>query len=232
MGMQQLNAMRNAEVIANNVANANTGGFKADKVKFSHYMKADVYDNTSFPKAVTSMSDFSEGPIKTTGRALDVAISGPGFFVIQTPLGLRYTRSGSFRINGEGALVNSSNYKVLSLDGQEIIFEPDDKDPKIGDDGAIGVGNAERGVIGIAEFDNLQMLRKTGNTMFASDVAPRAAETSRVLQGVLEESNVNSVEQIARLSEIQREVTLTTNMINESYSLQRNTFRTYSKNGG
>lgn len=232
MGMQQLNAMRNAEVIANNVANANTAGFKADKVKFSHYMKQDVYDKTSFPKSVTSISDLSEGPIKTTGRALDVAISGPGFFMLQTPLGVRYTRSGAFRINGEGALINSSNYKVLSIDGQEIIFEPEDKDPKIGSDGVIGIGNTERGVIGIAEFDNPQILHKVGNSMFASDTGPKPAEKSRLLQGALEESNVNSVEQIARLSEIQREVTLTTNMINESYSLQRNTFRTYSRNGG
>ncbi|MCE2992064.1 MAG: flagellar hook-basal body complex protein [Candidatus Jidaibacter sp.] len=232
LASKQMTSVRNLEVLSNNVANVNTTGFKADSLKFKQYIHKDVLDKTSMTSSPESVTKFTEGAMKSTLRALDVAISGPGFFIVQTPLGNRYTRAGHFNINREGVLVTNEGYSVLSADGQEIVFEEGDADPIIGDNGNVFVGNATRGQIGVVEFDDLKSMKKLGNGLFTSKANINEATDSRVLQGMLEESNVNAISEIALLAQIQKEVSETTNFINETYVMQRNSFKAYAKLGG
>ncbi len=232
MATKQNASLKHLEVVSNNIANANTTGFKQDGIVFDQYLVRDLNEKTSFGTIYSTMSDPKDGLMKMTARTLDVALKGPGFFKIMTPLGIRYTRNGNFHLNSEYKLVNSSGYPVLTSDSQEIVFEEDDKDPVIGEDGNIFIKDASRGAIGVIEFENPRMLRKFGNGLFSSDVDGKEAENTVVLQGVLEDSNVNSVEQLTKLIEINREVSLSTNMINDFYSSQRSTFKSLAKLGG
>lgn len=232
MASKQMAAMRNLETIANNVANANTTGFKANSLEFASLMDDDKNDKLAIPKIRSTTISFHEGPLKLTSNPLDVAISGKGFFMVKAPQGDRYTRSGNFKINNEGVMVNQDGYSVLSNDGQEIVFDLEDRIPVIGEDGTVFVGSQERGRIGVFEFADQKLLRKEGHTLFVSPTPPIEAQNSRVIQGALEESNVNSIEQIAKLAELQREVGATSNFINETYALNRNAFKVYSRQGG
>ena len=232
MATKQNASLKHLESVSNNIANANTTGFKQDGIVFEQYLVRDAKEKTAYGTIYSTMSDMKGGGFKTTMRDLDLALKGSGFFLIMTPLGVRYTRNGSFHLNEEKKLVNGSGYPVLTSDGQELVFEEEDKDPIIGEDGSIFIKDAKRGIIGVIEFENPNLLRKFGNGLFSSDVDGQPAINTTVQQGVLEESNVNSVEQITKLIEINREVTLSTNMINDYYSSQRSMFKSVARLGG
>ncbi len=232
MASKQMSAIRHLEVLSNNVANVNTTGFKADNVLFKQFLHKDIHDKTAMTAPLGSMLDLSEGAVKATNRALDVAISGPGFFIVRTPLGDRYTRAGHFKINKEGVLITPQGHRVLSFDGQEITFEDGDVEPIIGENGTVFVGAAERGRIGVAEFDDYRKLRKLGNGLFTTSEDAKLSEDSIVAQGMLEESNVTSITEITLLAQIHKEVAETTHFINETYNMQRNAFKIYSRVGG
>lgn len=232
MASKQMVAMRDLETIANNVANVNTTGFRANSLDFESSVYDDKNSKLHMPRISSSRVNFEEGALKLTNNPLDVAISGKGLFMVRTPQGDRYTKAGNFRINNEGTLINPDGHSVLTSDGQEIVFDLADQSPVIGEDGTIFVGDQERGKIGVFEFADLKSLKKTGNTLFSASTAPVEAQGSRVVQGSLEESNVNSVQQIAMLAELQREVGATSNFINETYALSRNAFKVYARQGG
>lgn len=231
LASKQMATFRDLEVIANNVANVNTGGYRADKAVFSSFMYNDIHDKAALPAAHYTVSDFQEGALQPTGRALDLAINGPGFFMVLTPLGPRYTRNGGFRIF-EGKLATPDGYSVLSADGQEIAFDESDVNPIITEDGKVMIGPEERGQVGVVEFSNPKLMRKIGNSLFTSLEEALPSTNSRIAQGMIESSNVNAVTQIARLSELEKEVSQTTNLINETYNMERSAFKLYAKVGG
>ena len=224
--------MKKLDVISNNVANAASSGFKEEKVLFEEFLNKDKLSKTSMPVASRSVTNFTAGALQITGRPLDMAIQGNGFFVIQTPQGAQYSRDGAFQINQDGVLVNGNNYPVLSSDNQQIVFEEDDINPIVAENGTVFVGNAERGVVGVVEFDNIHSLQHTGGSMFISNEPAKESENFRVSQGTLETSNVNSISAIAQLAQLEKNVTQTTHMINESINMHRNAYKVYAKVGG
>ena len=140
---------REMDVVANNIANLNTTGFKADGSIFEEFLaSAARADQTggqvSFVRDRGIWHDMSQGPVEHTGNSLDVAIDGKGFLVVQTPRGERYTRNGSMQINASGQLVTSDGFAVLG-DGGPIQFQPNDRQVSISRDGTISVreGNAK-----------------------------------------------------------------------------------------
>lgn len=231
MAGKQLSTIQNLEVTSNNIANANATGYKEDHLLFDKYLVKDVNGKTAYATNHASVSDMSAGSLKTTYRSLDVAVSGGAYLLVSTPLGIRYTRNGNLHISPENKLVNSMGNLVLTSDGQEISLEDGDSGFIIGEDGGILVDGNLRGTIGMVEFDQPKLLRKAGNGLFVSDVQGKEAQFSRMLQGVLEDSNVNSVNQVANLISINREAAITSNFINDYYSQQRSTFRTLTKGG-
>lgn len=232
MAIEQQRIMRDLEVAANNSANVNTKGYKADKNVFSSYMKHDANEKIAFGKISHTNTNFEEGSYQFTGRAFDVGINGEGFFIVRTPNGNRYTRDGRLKINELGSLVNSSNHPILSTDGQEIVFEDGDADPVIGSNGNVFVGENLRGQIGVVTFANLNEVRKTGSGLFSSNQAPITPDKFQVAQGILEESNVNPIRETTKMIELNRQMSQASNMLQEKFTMQRNAFKTYSKISG
>lgn len=213
--------MREMEMRANNLANATTSGYSAAEMVFRpHSVDAGQNRQIAFAENATAYRNITPGPMKQTGNALDVAINGQGYFSVETPLGPRYTRAGSFQIDSEGTLISAQGYPVLDASGQHIQFQDTDQEIVIGEGGNISVKGEERGTIGIFEFDNEQQLERAGATMFKGDGA-RESETATVQQGMLEGSNVSPVSELTNVIEVSRLASQTSKFISDMYDLQR-----------
>ncbi|MBB5722317.1 flagellar basal-body rod protein FlgF [Loktanella ponticola] len=193
-------------VVANNIANASTTGFRAEGVIFSEYVNALGNDHDSLSMATARVRDTMEaqGALKQTNATFDLAIEGDGFFLIQTPNGERLTRAGHFTPNQNGDLVTADGFPVLDAGGAPV-FVPTGAGPVvIGADGVVSAGGQLVGQVGLVVPNNPQGLTREGGTRFVApdgfDVAPDA----RVVQGFLEGSNVNPTLEIARMIEVQR----------------------------
>jgi flagellar basal-body rod protein FlgF len=210
---RQVALRRTLDVIANNVANINTNGFKADGSVFEEYVTHGARENrfigadrrVSFVHDRATWTDMRAGGVQHTGNPLDLAIDGTAFFAVETPRGERYTRNGGFQINAAGELVTSEGYRVLG-DAGPVVFQPQDRSITIGRDGSIAVGNDGRGQIRLVEFAQPGRLRKDGTGTFAApaDLPPVATTESRVVQGAVEKSNVQGVIEMSRLIEVTR----------------------------
>ena len=202
------------EVLANNVANINTIGYKGEKSIFRVTEDTPTQDPQSAPGVIQSLSpyappfstviDFSQGAIRQTGNRLDVAINGSGFFSVQTPDGVQYTRQGSFTLDAEGVLVTQDGYPVLG-EGGEINLE--EGTVEIDGEGGVYVDGDEVGRLQIADFPKSEALKKVGNGRFvASDTVTRGErpENTTLSQGYLETSNVNPVQAMTEMIETSR----------------------------
>lgn len=227
---RQTALFRDLDVTANNLANVNTTGYNNEDVIFTQYiMDAGNRNKMSFADDISTHRNLRDGAMKVTGNALDVAITGHAYFSIETPLGTRYTRAGNFSIDQEGTLVTADGHPVLDDAGQRIQFEPDAGEIKIGEAGNISVGGEEVAVLGLAQFENEQVMERLSSNMYKSDVQPVAAENVRVLHGVLEQSNVDPIMQMTRLISLTRSVAGTAKFIDAAYDLERRGSNTLAK---
>jgi flagellar basal-body rod protein FlgF len=218
---RQVTLSRELEVVANNLANINTTGYKTDSSIFQQFLMPEV-SSGGFPPDSRQVSyvldratwhNLGAGPILRTGSPLDVAIDGDAFLVVQTAGGQRYTRNGALQISATGALVTSSGDPVLGVGGP-IQFQNTDHDISIGQDGTITVregasatSDSTRGQLQLAHFDNASQLQKQGANLFLAPpgVTPQPAPRGvRVVQGSIEQSNVSAVSEMARMVEITR----------------------------
>ncbi len=197
-------------VIANNVANINTDGFKAQSLLFEEYVMPVASHNDfaysdqplSYTQDWATANDFSGGAIAQTGNFLDVALQGKGFLTVQTPGGERYTKAGALKIDNTGLLVDNSGNPILSQGGQ-IRFGPEETDIQFNEDGSILTSAGNKGTLRIVEFENPQALVREGDNLFSGG-DPLAASTTRVIQGALERSNVSGVIAIAEMIRVNR----------------------------
>jgi len=228
---RQVGLGREMDVVANNIANLNTTGYKADGAIFEEFLSTDALDQqtgsrVSFVRDRGVWHDMSQGPIQRTGNPLDVAVDGQGFLVVQTPSGERYTRNGSLKINATGQLVTSDGYPVLG-DGGPITLQQNDQQVSISRDGTISVreGNSKvdsaRGKLRLVTFDNLQQLSKDGSSTFkpAADATPQPATKAAIVQGAVEGSNVRGVVEVARMIEITRAYTQVASLLQQQSDL-------------
>jgi flagellar basal-body rod protein FlgF len=210
---------RELDVVANNIANINTTGYKADGSLFEEFLSSAARaDQTgarvSFVQDRGTWHDLSAGPIEKTGDPLNVAIDGNAFLVVQTPRGERYTRNGALQINGTGELVTSEGNPVLG-DAGPIVLQPNDHQVSISLDGTVSVreGTSKtdslRGTLRLVSFDSGQQLQKDGSSTFQTtgNAQPTPTKTSRVVQGSIEKSNVRGVVEMTRMIEITRTYT-------------------------
>ena len=170
---------RELDIVANNIANLNTTGFKSDGAVFAEHLHAGTSDMSmgplgrrmSFVQDRMTWHDMSQGGIQQTNNPLDVAIEGDGFLVVQTPRGERYTRNGALQVNAQGQLVTSTGYQVMG-DAGPILLGASDRDIIINPDGTIRVREAEsnadsgRGRLRLVAFANAQRLMKDGSSTF------------------------------------------------------------------
>lgn len=230
---RQLALFRDMDIVANNIANANTTGYNSEHIQFDSFLTKDVNQGVQNPMNFaynpTSYRNTEVGPIKVTGNDLDVAIQGAGYFTVDTPLGERYTRAGNFQIDGAGTLVSVEGYPVLDVSGQPIIMPENATSIQIGELGNIKVNGEDFGSIGVVQFDNPQLLERISGRLFKSDVSPQPADSYRVMQGSLEGSNVEPVTELTHMISLSHNVTDTAKFIEAMYDLQRKASNTWAQ---
>jgi flagellar basal-body rod protein FlgF len=202
---RQSGLQREMQVVANNIANAATTGFRAEGVIFSEYVKSvEVGPSLSMGQGNIGKTSFEQGGLQQTGSTFDFAIEGDGYFVVQTPLGDRLTRAGAFSPNAEGELVTPDGYAVLDA-GRAPLFVPAEAGAlAVSSDGTLSMDGTPIGQMAIVRpLEPLEMVREDG-VMFRADAGDEIAEDARVLQGFVEGSNVNPLLELARMIEVQR----------------------------
>jgi len=233
---RQMVLERQMDVVANNVANVNTNGFKADNSLFQEYLKTGAHEDNFVGKdrAVSyvldsgTFKDLKQGPLEQTKNPLDVAIDGGGFLVVQTAAGERYTRDGGLQINNQGQLVTAAGDTVLGSSGP-IVFQPTDHDVSIAADGNIsvleGVNRIDsvRGKLRLVSFADAQRLLKQGNNLYSAGTGTAAQPdtASKVKQGFVEKSNVNSVMEMSRMIEVTRAYTQIATLLQQQSDLHK-----------
>ena len=225
---RQMTLRRQMDVVANNIANINTTGFKAERMLFQEYLSPTAHEDNfigrdrrvSFVQDRATMHDFAGGPVEPTKNPLDVAIDGNAFLAVQTPGGERYTRDGNLQINNQGQLVTASGLPVLGANGP-IVFQQTDHDINISQDGTVSVLEGTnridsiRGKIRMVQFASPQQLMKEGSNLYsaAPGVNAQPSLTSKLNQGFIERSNVSSVTEMTRMIEVTRAYTELSNML-------------------
>lgn len=210
--------MARTDVISNNMANVNTTGFKKDRAIFRAFPEMNIHrihdpipaglDKVIDPRPFIGMMgtgvlldeinvDFSQGTINITSNPLDVAIRGEGFFQVQTPDGIRYTRDGSFTLNRDGYIVTKDGHYVLGDNGPLQLSQ--NGDIVINEQGEVFVNEQFVDRLNIVTFDQTNQLQKQGDSLYMSDAPPIQAQDAQVTQGALEGSNLNIVTEMVNL---------------------------------
>ncbi|HBG46138.1 MAG TPA: flagellar basal-body rod protein FlgF [Deltaproteobacteria bacterium] len=210
---------RRMEALTDNLANVNTAGFKAQRPLFEDAI-TDIFRVRTFGKLDELTIDMGQGHAQRTERKLDVAINGDGFFVVETPSGMRYTRDGSFTLNNEGNLVTMEGYPVMGDGGRIKLSTPE---VLIDGAGAIHVNGAVAAKLKLASFIDTAALRREGG-FFAP--LPGAKETpaspnTQVEQGYIEASNVNAVRAMTTMIEAMRSYETNTKLIQSMDDMTR-----------
>ena len=221
----------NVDVIANNIANANTTGFKSEQILLENnpYNSARHQDGPvrlQFSDDWGMGRDFGQGELIPTSGPMDFAIEGEGFFVVETEAGQRFTRDGAFTLNQEGQLVAKDGSPVLDEGGNPINIDPQAGPLSITVDGELAQNNAPIARLNIVTFEDRGALEKVGNNRLripegeAIEPQPMDAET-RVLQGYLEGSNVQPIKELTHMMEVNRAYSSVTRMIQQTDELHR-----------
>ncbi|WGM31809.1 flagellar basal-body rod protein FlgF [Brevundimonas sp. NIBR11] len=225
---RQMTLRRELDIAANNIANADTTGFKVEQLLLgtevgSRARNDAVRPGVSFVLDKGVGRDFAQGSLQQTGRDLDFAIDGEGvFFKVQDGAGEAYTRDGAFTISPEGELTTKAGNPVLG-DGGPIVIDPAQGPITVADDGNISQNGVTIAQLALARFDNLAVLSKEGDGLYrnSSNATPIDAAGAQVRQGMLEGSNVNPLVEITQLIEISRAYERATKMIENVQDLSR-----------
>ncbi|WP_147111880.1 flagellar hook-basal body complex protein [Tateyamaria sp. syn59] len=212
---RQSGLMREMQIVANNIANSATTGYRQEGLVFSEYVQGiEGGASLSMGHGNVRHTSFVQGTLTQTGGTFDFAIEGDGFFLIQTPEGERVTRAGNFSPNAEGDLVTPDGHAVLDAGGAPVFIPPGAKSLSVSPDGSISADGAFVGQIGLVQPADPTTLTREGGVLFRSDDGFEPSETARMLHGFVEDSNVDPIGQLARMIEIQRAYEMGQNFLN------------------
>jgi len=202
---RQSGLMNEMQIIANNIANSATTGFRQEGLVFSEYVDAaQGRSSLSMSRAQVRNTSMAQGALTQTNGSFDFAIEGDGFFLIETPDGDRLTRAGSFSPNADGDLVTLNGHRVLDAGGAPVFVPSSSGKVSVAADGTISAEGQALGQIGLFMPNDRHDLIREDGVMFRADGGIQPAENARMLQGFLEGSNVNPVLQLARMIDVQR----------------------------
>ncbi len=234
---RQTTLRQRLDIISNNIANMDTPGFKKETGIFVDYLAktGDRFGerSLSYTQDYGMWRDTREGNFQSTGRDLDVAIGGEGYFQIETPQGLRYTRNGRFAVNDEGKMVTSQGFLVLSDKGRQIDIPEDASSISIGSDGTLSIERLgpdggpfnETGLlidrIGVFTFEDQQRLTKTGGTLYETDQEPIEITQPNLRHRMFEQSNVKPVVEMVDMIATSRAYQAAQRMINTQHETER-----------
>lgn len=208
----QMALQRQMDVLSNNIANASTPAFRGERLVFEEYL-ARASGNASMVHDVGVARDARQGPLTRTGNSFDLALKGDGYFVVDTPMGPRETRNGRLQLDPQGRLVTSEGYTVQGEGGQPITLPTDAADVTIGRDGTITTSEGQAGKVQVVRFERDRDLVPVANGLFVTDAQPQPATDAAVLQGMVEESNVQPIVEMTRLMQVARNFAFAKQMV-------------------
>jgi len=211
--------MESLEILANNLANASTAGYKKDAESYSLYVSQAALDSGADADPVTATlpviernwTDFSPGSLQPTGNPLDMALSGEGFFSVQGPNGRLYTRAGQFHVAGDGTVTSTEGYALLMNSGAPLTVDTGHP-VQISESGEVLQNGQNLGQLGIVRFA-ARSLAKAGSTYYTSSDTGQEASGTSVVQGSIEGSNVSSPQSAVRLIDIMRQFEMLTKAV-------------------
>ncbi|MBJ2150051.1 flagellar hook-basal body complex protein [Paracoccus sp. IB05] len=222
---RQSGLMREMQIVANNVANISTNGFRREGLVFAeHVAGLDREPSLSLSHGNARITDLTQAGVTMTGGTFDLAIQGDGFFLVMTPEGERLTRAGSFTPSVDGELVTPEGYQLLDAGGAPV-FVPPGAAIAVGEDGTISANGEAVGQIGLWQPGDPLALRHRSGTLFDGGMV-EPVDTGKIMQGFLEESNVNPVAEIARMIEVQRTYEMGQKFLEAEDSRARNVIQT------
>lgn len=220
---------RSMDVIANNIANANTDGYKAQRTLFTDYLSkqhavdaprgADVL---AYTQDRATYLDQKDGSLTSTGNPLDMAISGAGFFSVSTAAGPRLTRSGRFGLTPDGKIADSSGNMLLDTSGNPLQLSPADTQIRISGNGTISTENGPVGQIAVVTVDDVNKLVPEGGKLYRADTTTTPATQSKVSQGAVEGSNVQPIAELSRMIQNQRDFQFVSQFVESEAQRQQN----------
>ena len=226
---RQSGLLHQMDSIANNIANISTSGFRREGVVFSEYItRAGDAPSLSIGFGNTRVVDLSQAGVSQTNGSFDFAIQGEGFFLIDTPQGQRLTRSGSFTPGPDGTLVTAQGYPVLDGGGSAIFVPPDARNIAVAQDGTLSADGKPLAQIGLWQPSDPLSLTHQSGTLFSSS-GVEAAQGSKIMQGYLENSNVNPLTEIASMIAVQRAYELGQSFLDREDDRARNVIATLGR---
>lgn len=223
---RQMALRRQLDVVANNIANMNTAGFRGERTLFEAAMEPGgrkPTDRIAFTIDRSTYTDLRPGAFSATGNPYDVALDGDGFLTVQTPDGVRYTRDGRMRRDADGQLVTANGHPVLDDGRKPVTIASEYSTVSIAPDGLVSADGDVVGRLGVVRFDNPQSLTQTGDLLFQppDGVEPRPAPDTRLTQGKVEQSNVQGIAEVTRMMDLSRDYQAVTRMVDEGQDLLR-----------
>lgn len=203
----QMAAEKRLATIANNVANMNTPGFRAEEVHFSALMAQSTGQDVSYVSEGQNYTSLKSGPATPTGNPLDVAVEGNGWFAVRTPGGTGYTRDGRLHMTAEGELRTVNNLAILDSGGSPVMIDPNGGDVRIGADGSLTQKGKAMGRIGLFMLPAGAALSRHDGSTVMSDKPGQLVQTftqDTIRQGFVEGSNVDPIMEMTRLIMLQR----------------------------
>lgn len=234
IGLSRQDALkRQLSVIANNIANMDTAGFKGQQVMFEEFMVTP--EGAATPQAAEPVSmvndlgsyrDLKQGAMTRTGNTLDLALMGEGYFALEGPAGPRYTRAGNFHLNNDREIVHNTGLPVLDDGGQRIVIPQDARDIQIDRNGVVVAGGLEVGQIQVATFADQQALTQVAGGLYITDQNPEAAPDTEIRQGFIEGSNVNPITEMTRMMDVASSYASTRDMLDTEHDRMRSAIQT------
>jgi flagellar basal-body rod protein FlgF len=202
---RQSGLMREMQVVAHNIANASTTGFRREGIIFSEHVKRlGEAPSLSMANGHARYMDLRAGGLVQTGGTFDLAIQGYGFFLVETQGGQRLTRAGSFTPSPEGELMTPDGHRLLDASGGPVFVPPDARMVALASDGTLSADGRPLTQIGLWRAVDPLGLRHEAGTLFASSGGVEPVDGAVLMQGFLEESNVDAVVEVSRMIEVQR----------------------------
>lgn len=191
------------DVTANNIANASTAGYKAQRVSFGEALANTRSVDAAFTGVAGMATDGGAGALRRTDNPLDLALLGDGYFAVNTPAGVRYTRAGDFRLDAEGRLVNGDGLIARAVGGGELRVPADATDLVVEGDGNVLAAGESVGQLELARFAPAA-LKREGDNLYAAVGGPATGQPAELVSGALEQSNVNVVRGVVDLVKVSR----------------------------
>jgi flagellar basal-body rod protein FlgF len=203
---RQAGLAKELQSVANNIANLSTTGYRREGMLFAEFVKALPIEGGSvaLTEARARYFDEAQGALEETGGVLDLAIEGEGYFTVRTPEGDRLTRAGAFTRNADGLVVNMDGHALVGEGGGEILIPFEAKAIAVSADGTVSVDGEPAARLGLVTVESQTGLYREAGVLFRAEEGTVPVEDGRVVQGFLEQSNVNPVAELARMIEVQR----------------------------